>query len=335
MHSLIKHSSVTLLLLLIAQVARAASPAISFRPEIIIQNNDQAILEHFVTHSIEKVKGVTFDEVKKQCLEAPEMFAWKYFPYLDALLISYDLTGDKQILDLFLKNFAFYEKLLSTGTDDFLGWYGKPIPPRILKDQPDLLIDELQMNFRVIALLSEWIRQARSDKTYATEHAAEIKRFIELMEKHLYPKWDARGHYIDLGKEGGTYKGLDFPIQIFITLSHEKLSMMVDGLLKLHFITKNDRYLKRTIKLGTWLKTRLLLVDGHYEWMSWEPSGEWDKHPEKENKWKTGWMAPDPRAGWYAAGVSMSGMRRPERHWRVIELNSFSAMFSQLPCFGV
>ena len=28
-------------------------------------------------------------------------------------------------------------------------------------------------------------------------------------------------------------------------------------------------------------------------------------------------------------------MRRPRTHWRVIELSSFSAMFSQLPCFGV
>ena len=33
--------------------------------------------------------------------------------------------------------------------------------------------------------------------------------------------------------------------------------------------------------------------------------------------------------------VSRSPMRRPCRHWRVIELSSFSAMFSQLPCFGV
>ena len=30
-----------------------------------------------------------------------------------------------------------------------------------------------------------------------------------------------------------------------------------------------------------------------------------------------------------------SPMRRPLGHWRVIALNSFSAMFSQLPCFGV
>ena len=28
-------------------------------------------------------------------------------------------------------------------------------------------------------------------------------------------------------------------------------------------------------------------------------------------------------------------MRRPRRLWRVIELSSFAAMFSQLPCFGV
>ena len=33
--------------------------------------------------------------------------------------------------------------------------------------------------------------------------------------------------------------------------------------------------------------------------------------------------------------VARSPRRRPRRHWRVIELSSFSAMFSQLPCFGV
>ena len=33
--------------------------------------------------------------------------------------------------------------------------------------------------------------------------------------------------------------------------------------------------------------------------------------------------------------ISIFGMRRPDRHWRVIELNSFSAIFNQLPCFGV
>ena len=33
--------------------------------------------------------------------------------------------------------------------------------------------------------------------------------------------------------------------------------------------------------------------------------------------------------------VLSSPMRRRRRHWRVIELSSFSAMFSQLPCFGV
>ena len=31
----------------------------------------------------------------------------------------------------------------------------------------------------------------------------------------------------------------------------------------------------------------------------------------------------------------MSPKRRPATHWRVSELSSFSAMFSQLPCLGV
>ena len=32
---------------------------------------------------------------------------------------------------------------------------------------------------------------------------------------------------------------------------------------------------------------------------------------------------------------SMSSVRRPLRHCRVMQLNSFSAMFNQLPCLGV
>ena len=34
-------------------------------------------------------------------------------------------------------------------------------------------------------------------------------------------------------------------------------------------------------------------------------------------------------------GFARSESRRPRRHWRVSELSSFSAMFSQLPCLGV
>ena len=36
-----------------------------------------------------------------------------------------------------------------------------------------------------------------------------------------------------------------------------------------------------------------------------------------------------------SCSVPRSPMRRPRTHWRVRELSSFSAMFSQLPCFGV
>jgi len=36
-----------------------------------------------------------------------------------------------------------------------------------------------------------------------------------------------------------------------------------------------------------------------------------------------------------APSISIVSTRRAERHWPVIELNSFSAIFSQLPCLGV
>jgi hypothetical protein len=286
---------------------------IPLRDDLQLTDADRTILSNFVEHAVAHVRGLESDSIFKKCLEAPEMFAWIDFPYLDCLLVSYELTLDPMYLDLFAEGFAKYEQLLRPlppdphtikDSETFLGWWGKPIKDRILPDQPELLIDEIQMNFRAMSILAEWVRLVRSNETLAQTHEETCKRYLVLMQDHLFPKWDARGHYVDLGANGGVYRGLDFPIPTKITLSHEKLSLIVDGLLKLHVVSQDDRYLTRAIALGTWLKTRLVLKNDHYEWMSWEPSGDWDKAPDKDNAWRVSWMAPDPNGGWYQAGMS-------------------------------
>lgn len=279
---------------------------IQFVDNLELTSQDRVVLERFIGHAVTFAEGLTTEKVLVKCREAPEMFAWVEFRYLNCLHIAYELTRDTRYLDLFRDRFALFRNIMTTGEDTYLGWYGKPIKPRRLKDKPDLQIDELQMNFRAISLLARWVELARSRPEYASTQSDTIRAYLDLMEKHLFPKWDTRGHFVEIPDRGGIYRGLDYPIPPTRTLSHEKLSIMVDGLLKLHRVTGNDAYLRRALQIGAWFKSCLSLKDGHYEWMSWVPAGKWDVHPSKKDAWTVGWIAPDPNGGWYAASVSIA-----------------------------
>lgn len=286
--------------------AAAKQSAMVFREDLVIGEQDRVVLEQFVKHAVTYAEGLTADKVSSQCKKAPEMFAWVEFRYLSCLNLAYERTHDTQYLDLLRDSFAMFRKIMRTGDDEYLGWYGMPIKPRRLADQPDLQIDELQMNFRAMSLLARWVELAGSNQEYAAANSDTIKAHVDLMENHLFPKWDARGHFTRVAGRGGVYHGLDFPIKNQSTLSHEKLSIAVDGLLKLHRVTGNDTHLKRALELGAWFKSNLSLKDGHYEWMSWVPAGQWDVDPTKEDAWSVGWIAPDPNGPWYVASLSIA-----------------------------
>jgi|GEM_PF-1406328 len=286
--------------------APASAPEVVFRKDLVLTEDDRTILQAFVGHAVASAGKLTAEKVAAKCLKAPEMFAWVDFPSLNCLNISYELTGDPRYLDLFRDGFELYRSILKKGPDDYLGWYGSPIEPRIPKDNPGIQIDEIQMNFRAISILGKWIDLARANPEYAKANEAVIKTYLVLMEDHLFPKWDKRGFYVELEGKGGVYRGLDYPIEGGVTLSHEKLSIMLDALLCLHRVTGKDVYLKRAVALGARFKSCLMLVDGHYEWMSWHPAGPWDMAKDKENAWKPSWMAPDPNAEWYVASLSIA-----------------------------
>ena len=280
--------------------------AITFRKDLDLTENDEAILRAFITHAVEYADKLTAENVAAKCAEAPEMFAWIQFRYLNCLNLAYELTGDTKYLDLLRDKFALFQKVLRKSDDGYLGWWGKPIPPRQLKDNPGLQIEELQMTFRAIGMLSRWIELARQDPNYAKANAATIDAYIELMTKSLYPKWDAHGFFAEIPGRGGVYHGLDYPHPQRTTLSFEKLSIVVDGLLKLYRVTGDDQYLKRALQIGAWFRSNLLLKDGHYEWMSWVPAGKWDVNPGKDDAWAVSWIAPDPNAPWYVAALSIA-----------------------------
>lgn len=295
-------------------VLQAADPQqpepVTFVASLKLTKDERTVLERYIGHAVRYADSLSAQKVASRCLESPEMFAWEEFLYLGALLDAYQLTEDTKYLDKFKQAFALFTDVLRKGDDGYLGWYGKPIPPRRVPGRPDLQIDELQMNFRAIAILSRWVELTRSDAEYARANEGSISGYLELMEKQLFPKWDERGFFVDMGSQGAVYRGLDYPLcdsrEPGVTLPHEKCAIVVDGLLALYRATGSPQYMRRAVQLGTRFKRSLSLKDGHYEWMSWEPAGSWDVDKSKPDGWRVEWIAPDPLGEWYVAAVSIA-----------------------------
>ena len=290
-------------------VSPAPTGMVQFLPGLKLSPDERTVLERYVGHATAFAAGLKLEKLRKRCAEEPEMFAWIDFPSLACLLDAYELTGDARYLDTFRDSMSLFLELLSPGDDGFLGWWGKPlkgIPGAA--EHPEVRIDELQMNFTAIGILSRWVELARRQPDYAKANAAVIDRYLSLMEDHLFPKWDKRGLFLDLGTKGGSYRGTNYPLNNKdnpgTTLAFEKSSIMVNGLLNLHRATGKAIYLRRAIQLGTLFKHCLSLTDGHYEWMSREPVGAWDAKPGVD-AWIS-WIAPDPIGGWYEAAVSIA-----------------------------
>jgi len=63
-------------------------------PSLTLSADERTVLERFVGHATAYAAGLTPEKVRKQCSDAPEMFAWVAFPSLGCLLDAYELTGD-------------------------------------------------------------------------------------------------------------------------------------------------------------------------------------------------------------------------------------------------
>ncbi len=279
---------------------------LTFREEWKIPPEDRPVLEAFIGHAVKFASDRTPENVQAACLKSPESFAWVDFRFLNGLNLAYELTGDTTYLDQFRDTFGLYRAIMTTGNDHYLGWYGTPIPSRIPKDNPTLQVDEIQMNFRAMAILSRWVELAETNPEYAKKNAQVLKASRDLMENHLFPKWDSRGFFQELPAGRGIYRGLEFPVPPGVTLSHEKMAIVLEGLLGLHRATGKDVYLRRALQLGAFFKACLSVKDGHYEWMSWCPAGKWDVSPDKPDGWKVNWIAPDPNGEWYVSSLSMA-----------------------------
>jgi hypothetical protein len=296
----------------------------------VIEGDDKLVLQACAAYSRKMAKEMT--EAHFQAIKCPEDLCWLDLPKINAALTSYQLTGDATLLREAGTALQAMLSTLSKGDDGLRGWYGAAIAPNLDPANPEARIREIQTDFRAVAVLSRFIELTDADPTLKAEYAAQRAGWIELMEKDLIGYWHDQGYYQDLGERGAIYQWNKAyrPTAAQLTLPHEKLSMMVDGLIGLYRITQNDEYARRAAKLGLWLKRTIALKDERYSWSRWSPAGPWDIHPENPAKWKT-WVGADPKGQWYAAAVHTAALLH--RHGLVFsrkDMERFTATQTQV-----
>lgn len=139
--------SIAVVIALIAATAPAAEAAeteplgpvaaIDFRQTLSLSETDRTIAGRFIGHAVTFANELTAEKVRASCRESPESFAWVDFRYLDGLNLAFELTGDTGYLDLLRDKFQLYRDIMTTGPDEYLGWYGRPIPARRSEKHPD------------------------------------------------------------------------------------------------------------------------------------------------------------------------------------------------------
>ncbi len=279
---------------LIVVLSVLASPLLA---EVVkVEEKDQIILERFLGHARATAKSMTPERAKKTC-EIPETFCWVELPELSMSLTAYELTGNIEHLTDFTAAIKVFRDVQTKGPEGRLGWWGKPIESLMNPATPDVKITEIQAAFRMIGVLARFVEIIDRDPALAKQFAAERTEYLSLAENDLYKQWEA--NYSDLGDKGGVYRWLKeyTPKKANLTLSHEKHSILVEAILNLYRVTGDKQYRERAEKLGTFLKSKMRDVDGHYVWNFWDVAGAWDVEDGKPRSW----VNVEPKGMWFAA----------------------------------
>lgn len=261
---------------------------------------DQTIREAFLEHAQREVGALTTERFAKASL--PQTLCWVELPTMGMALTAYELTGEVRYLRIYSQAAVHLRAAAKRGPDGYLGWYGRPSDPLRDPEKADVLVSEIQMDFRAAAVLSRFAEIVAGQPGLREEFGPEAKAEVALATDHLVAKWD--GSFVDLGERGGVYRwNKDYlPGFAGMSLPQEKAAIVIEGLLGLYRVTGDPRYAEKAARQGMWFK-RCLEFDGvRYLWNRWNPAGQWDVSPQNPSKW-TGWIGREPNVECYAASV--------------------------------
>ncbi len=262
-----------------------------------VDPKDEVVLSRFIEHAKKGAQSITPEHLKT--IDTPETLCWVDFKNLGLSLTAYELTGDAEHLRDFAKGFVPLRDAMTKGPEDLLGWYGKPIPSLRDPAKPDVVIAEIQTEFRAIGILAKFVELTSKDPALTKEFEATRQDYLQLMENDLFKKWEL--YYADLNERGGVYRwNKDYiPNKANITLAHEKQANLIEGLLNLYRASGKAIYRDRAEKMGIYLKSCMRTEADHYVWNYWDSTGDWDKADGKLKHW----VDVEPKGTWYAVTV--------------------------------
>lgn len=266
---------------------------------------DEEILAKFLEHTENVPTTISASYCAERAAEAPEDYKWVIVPQVSMTLLAYELTGDAHYLDLFVQAFENMRSALTTGPDGYLGWYGKALELFQSPENPD--VDVIITSFGVVEMVARFLTLVQCDDELGATYASERTAYLDLLQNHLMPKWDARVNVVDVGETGVIYRThVDLRVDKgHLTQPHNKHSIILKAFTRMYALTGNDGYLQRAIALGARYKHTLTLVGEHYEWNYWDPAGAWDVHPEEVDQWKH-WIGTEHRGGYYSLSLTQA-----------------------------
>lgn len=237
-------------------------------------------------------------------------------PMLETSLWGYRYSGDAKWLDKFVELMTALEKSLVEDPDGHLGWYSAPAA-RVFGESwpaawpnPAQQMAWQQAEARVIAACADFELTVRDDEELKDKYLATAKRWTQLAEEKLLPKWKA--DYAEISQDRAIFA---WPAHVFaegkkewepfpgnpstkagLTLPHSATSEIILRDLKLWQLRGDKTYRNRAAKLLRWQKSCLRFYRGGqpnergiyggkpdksvYFWNVWDPATDEDFRAE-------------------------------------------------------
>jgi hypothetical protein len=231
------------------------------------------------------------------------------FP-MDGFISSYLATRDTAWLDAAVTYFDWTISLLLTSPDGKRGWIG---PAYRMKDRlgehpiGDAIMIDPMVRFAALVL--------KGEPALAKKYGKSAKAYVALADELMFKKWQSRGTWREDGDYGaftvwpwtyteeeadrwreppaGTQVGtMPFNMQVHWGLVAARL----------YRITGDEAWRTKAAKIFNFLKSRLVLYDGHYSWNYWEPFGPCDVAPDKPHAFSH-WINTHPYRDYQAGEV--------------------------------
>lgn len=238
-----------------------------------------------------------------------EGFCWHAAFGANRFVTAYEAFGDAGYLDQGVRYFDWLTGLMANGPDGYKGWIGPFIYDKSVwcdVHVGDAIVLNPMLKFAETVLDNPDLEARFGDKA---------RGYVELAQKHLLEKWEARGTWQEDGPYGGyvswdrymppgdlsAWRKMDIR-KSTLSLPFNKQNDMAIASLRIYRMTGEEAYWDRAQRIFLFMKRRFRYTPDHYVWNYWEPLGPWDVDPETDRP--NHWVGVHPYRNYQAGEVA-------------------------------